>query len=91
MRSAKISDSITVKSVVARATRNDGYEFFGWLTEKDELMIVAGCRGPWNLERFREHVAKEYPDTTKAIETLNILNYIGTRFEAVAPQTVISE
>jgi hypothetical protein len=60
----------------------DGYEFFGWLSEKNELWVVAGCRGPWTVARFREHVAKEYPKTSKAVETLQILDFIEQRFNA---------
>jgi hypothetical protein len=39
---------------------------------------MAGCRWFTDAE-FRAHVAVEYPDTPKAVETLAILDYIATR------------
>ena len=38
--------------------------------------IVAGCRF-MPIDAYAAHVAKEYPDTPKARETLRILDYFG--------------
>ncbi|NBW15018.1 MAG: hypothetical protein EBR82_44155 [Caulobacteraceae bacterium] len=69
--------------LVARATRTeDQYEFFGWATDKG-LMIKAGCRF-LSIADYRAHVGKKYPDTTKAAETLAILEFIEARFKVAA-------
>jgi uncharacterized protein YjbI with pentapeptide repeats len=64
-------------SVIARATRIDGYEFIAFRTDKG-IIIRAGCRTMSPTE-YRSHVAKEYPDGDKASETLAILDYIEAR------------
>jgi len=35
------------------------------------------------LDEYRQHVAREYPDTDKARETLDLLDYMQKRLEAV--------
>jgi uncharacterized protein YjbI with pentapeptide repeats len=70
---AKIGDHV-IEKLVARATRSDGYEFLGFKTDKGTL-IRAGCR-TMTVDEYRDHVAKEYPDTDKARETLEILKSI---------------
>ena len=65
--------------LLARATRLDGHEFFLFALQESSPEIMAGCR--WmTIAEYRDHVAKEYPDTDKARETLRILNF----FEATA-------
>ena len=67
-----------VIALVARVTRNDGYEFFAWRFE-DGDRIIAGCRN-LTLAEFRAHVEREYPGTDKARETLAILDFCERRF-----------
>ena len=60
--------------LMARATRSDGHEFFLFALQDGSTKIKAGCR--WmTIEDYRAHVAKEYSDTDKARETLNILRF----------------
>ena len=63
--------------VIARATRGDGYEFIAFETDNG-LIIRAGCR-TMSPSEYRDHVAREYPNTDKAEETLAILDYIESR------------
>ena len=63
--------------VIARATRGDSYEFIAFETNHG-IIIRAGCRTMSPAE-YRDHVAREYPDTDKAEETLAILDYIESR------------
>lgn len=64
-------------SLLARVTRNDGYEFIAFETDKG-VIIRAGCR-QMSPAGYRAHVAKEYPNTDKATETLDILDYIDRK------------
>ena len=64
--------------LLARATRSDGFEFFLFALQDGSPKIKAGCR--WmTLAEYRAHVAEQYPDTDKARETLDILNYFEAR------------
>ena len=64
--------------LLARATRSDGFEFFLFALQEGLPKIKAGCR--WmTVPDYRAHVAKEYPDTDKARETLDILNFFEAR------------
>ena len=64
-----------VKRLLASVQRvSDGYTFFLWQMEKGPPKIVAGCRF-LTCADYAAHVAKEYPDTDKARETLRILDY----------------
>jgi hypothetical protein len=76
-------DGAAVRSLVARATRSDGYEFMAYGTDKG-LIIRAGCR-TFSLAEFRAHVAASYPDTPKATETTDILDFIEKRAASVVP------
>ena len=58
----------------ASAKRSDGYEFHWFVTEAGEC-IRAGCR-TFTLREFKAHVAKQYPGTPKAKETLRILAFL---------------
>jgi hypothetical protein len=70
-------DGAKVVKLVARATRSDGYEFFGWSLDDGRLLIRAGCHTR-TLESYREHV-KTYDDETKTRETTDILDFIEQR------------
>ena len=61
--------------LLACATRvSDGHEFFLFALQVGPPKIIASCR--WmTIEDYRAHVATNYPDTEKAKETLDILNY----------------
>ena len=60
-------------NLAARLTRSDGYEFFGWQTDKG-LIIRAGCR-TMTLPEYRAHVLT-YDNQGKIRETTRILDYI---------------
>ena len=72
LNGAKIDDYTIIK-LAARLTRSDGYEFFGWLTDKG-LLIRAGCQTK-TLTEYREHVLT-YENDAKIRETMRILDYI---------------
>lgn len=70
-----------IVALVARVTRIiDPYEFFAWRTNKGD-MIAAGCRF-FSVANYRAHVAREYPGTPKAAETLRILDFFEASFGA---------
>jgi hypothetical protein len=66
-----------VFSLLARATRSDGHEFFAFITEKG-LVIRAGWQ-TLTPKQFRRHVESHYPGTSKASETLAIIDYFEAR------------
>lgn len=68
---------------VAQIRRDDGYEFIAFALDDGRLFVCAGCRS-MTVEAFRAHVAKEYPETDKAIETLAILDFIDARHAATS-------
>jgi uncharacterized protein YjbI with pentapeptide repeats len=68
---------------VAQIRRDDGYEFLAFALDDGRLFVRAGCRS-MTVADFRAHVAKEYPDTPKAIETLAILDFIDARHAATS-------
>ena len=76
LRDAVLRDAKIIR-VIARITRLDGYEFIAFETDK-RVIIRAGCR-TMSPDGYRNHVAREYPDTDKAEETLAILDYIEAR------------
>ena len=84
LRGADLGGERKITGLIARITRIiDPYEFFAWRTDKGDF-IKAGCRF-MTVDEFRRHVAKEYPGTPKAEETLAILDFIESRFKAVKP------
>ncbi len=84
LEGAYLGNDKKITGLIARVTRViDPYEFFAWRTDKGDF-IKAGCRF-MTVGEFRRHVAKEYPGTPKAEETLAILDFIGSRFKAVKP------
>jgi hypothetical protein len=68
-----------VTRIIARLQREiDPYPFTAFGLEAGGYKIQAGCRWFTDAE-FRAHVAAEYPDTPKAVETLAILDFIAAR------------
>ena len=66
---------------VAQIRRDDGYEFLAFALDDGRLFVRAGCRS-MTVADFRAHVANEYPGTSKAVETLAILDFIELRHAA---------
>ena len=79
--------AVPVERLVARVTREDGYAFYLWLLKSGEHLIKAGCRS-FTIDRYRQHVADEYPDTAKALETLAILGFFERRLADIVPTKV---
>ena len=78
---AKIGDDI-LDRLIAVFERMDGYSFHAFRLDTGATKIKAGCR--WMTPKeYRAHVAREYPGTDKAAETLAIIRYI----EAAAKRT----
>ena len=68
----------TLSDRIAAAERMDGYTFILFRLEGGSHKVMAGCR--WmTIPDYRTHVAAEYPDTAKARETLDILDYFERR------------
>ena len=80
LRGAKYRDD-TLAALIAAAERMDGYTFHLFRLEDGSHMVMAGCRW-FAVDEYRAHVAKEYPDTDKARETLDILDYFEKRIAA---------
>ena len=73
-----------IARIFARVQRElNPYTFMGVELEAGGYKIAAGCRW-FTDEAFRAHVAKEYPGTPKAEETLAILDFIAARYTATA-------
>jgi hypothetical protein len=66
--------------LIARASRAD-YEFFMWSSILGGHIIRAACR-TFTVTEYRAHVAKYYPGTDRAEETLAILDYLESRLNA---------
>jgi hypothetical protein len=73
---------VKIAKLIARMTRNDGYEFILWLLQDGSALIKAGCQTN-DIEGYAKHVAEQYPDTDKARETLAILDYFKERLKAI--------
>ena len=72
-------DKITrLIAVAQRPTPGDQYTFFAFELEAGGVKIHAGCRW-FTIPEFRAHVADQYPNTDKADDTLEILDYIERR------------
>jgi hypothetical protein len=56
----------------------DGYTFHLFRLEDGSHKVMAGCRW-FTIPEYRSHVAAEYPDTDKARETLDILDFFERR------------
>jgi len=70
----------TLAAYVTSVDRRD-YEFRLFRLADGSHKVMAGCRWMTILD-YRAHVAAEYPDTDKARETLDILDYFEKRIEA---------
>ena len=74
---ARIKDS-EINSLIASASRLDGYTFVAFRLSDGTVKIMAGCR--WMTpDEYRAHVSAEYPNTDKATETLDIIDFIERR------------
>jgi hypothetical protein len=71
----------TIARKVAQIRRDDGYEFIGFALEDGGLLIRAGCQTRL-IADYLQHVADDYPNTPKAVETLAILDFIQARADA---------
>jgi uncharacterized protein YjbI with pentapeptide repeats len=69
----------TVFYKIPQVQRDDGYSFLGLALAEGGILICAGCR-TMLIEEYRDHIAKSYPDTDKAVETLAILAFIESRY-----------
>jgi hypothetical protein len=68
-----------VTRVIARLNREiDPYSFVAFKLQAGGVKVLAGCRW-FTVAEYRAHVAANYPDTDKAIETARILDYIEAR------------
>ena len=74
LRGAYLSEAVKVKRLICRVYRSDDYLFLGFATNTG-VIVRAGCR-LLSPADYRAHVAREYSDTTKAVETLRIIQYI---------------
>ena len=89
LRGADLSGE-KVKRLLASVYRvSDGYTFFLWQMEEGPPKIVAGCRF-LTVADYAAHVAKEYPDTPKARETLRILDYFDDVVSAEVKAEVLA-
>ncbi|MCA3504766.1 MAG: pentapeptide repeat-containing protein [Rhodobacter sp.] len=77
LRGAKYQDD-TLAARIAAADRMDGYTFHLFRLEDGTHKVMAGCRW-FTVDEYRAHVAKEYPGTDKARETLDILEFFERR------------
>jgi len=72
-----------IKVIFARVQHEgDPHSFAAITLETGSYKIASDSRWFTDAE-FRAHVAAEYPDTPKAIETLAILDYIAARAVAL--------
>ena len=74
-------DGAKIKRLAGRATRSDGYEFFGWLLDDGRRLIRAGCQ-TMTLDNYRARAAG-YGDAAKTAETVRILDYLEAGFKVV--------
>jgi len=72
-----------VASIIASVNRLiDPYAFLAFRLQDGTVKIMAGCRW-FTPSEFRVHVASEYPNTPKAVETLAIIDFIELRATAL--------
>jgi hypothetical protein len=67
-----------ITRILASANRLDGYTFYAFELEAGGVKISADCRW-FTVAEFRAHILAEYPDTGKARETGDILDFIEAR------------
>ena len=82
LRDADLSDAVLrgekITRILASANRLDGHTFLAFELEAGGVKISAGCRW-FTVAEFRAHILAEYPDTDKATETGDILDFIEAR------------
>ena len=88
LRGADLSSAYKIDRLLAIAQRLDGYEFRAYRLQDGSVKIVAGRRC-FTADEFRTHVAAEYPDTPKAVETLSIIEHID-RMAALFPAAEVT-
>lgn len=72
-----------VKRLISRAWRTeDPYEFIAFETDIGRMLIRAGCFTGL-IDEARKYVASNWPDTSKASETLDILDFFEKRHAAM--------
>lgn len=75
-----------IEHLITQVNRQlDPYVFMAFRMQDQGVKVLAGCRW-FTVSEFREHVAKEYPGTPKAVETLDILDFIELRANREAVQ-----
>ena len=79
---AKVRDEPVARVFASVSRLCDPYTFFAFELETGGVKILAGCRW-FAVAEFVAHVAKEYPDTEKAAETLAILDFIQARAKSL--------
>jgi hypothetical protein len=83
---ALIKDEVVARLFASVQRLEDPYTFHAFEIESGGVKIMAGCRW-FTLSEFTDHVAAQYPDTTKAAETLAILDFIATRAKSLGIAT----
>jgi hypothetical protein len=73
----------TVVSLLRRATRSDGYEFFLWHC-KEGFFVGAGCRF-MGMKEARKHWAETRGGTPLGDETMDILRFFAAAIKRAAP------
>ena len=68
----------TLSARIAAAERMDGYTFHLFRLKDGSHKVMAGCRW-FTIPEYRAHVAILYPNTDKARETLDILDFFERR------------
>ena len=63
-----------IRRLEGRVYRSDDCLFMGFST--NSVLIIMAGRRLLSSDQYRAHVAKEYPDTPKAAETLRIIKYL---------------
>ena len=92
---ADLAGALIKGEVVARLFASvqrleDPYTFHAFELEVGGVKIMAGCRW-FTISEFTDHVAAEYPDTSKAAETLAILDFIATRAKSLGITTEVAQ
>ena len=87
---ALIKDEVVARLFASVQRLEDPYTFHAFELEVGGVKIMAGCRW-FTLSEFTDHVAAEYPDTSKAAETLAILDFIATRAKSLGITTEVAQ
>ena len=81
LRGAKLSDKKINRTLASVSRINDGFTFNLFEMQDGPPKVNAGCRF-LTIADYRAHVAREYPDTPKARETLRILDFFDATVAA---------